>query len=427
MKSPDGVRPAHRDAYLWAVVVVQAIACVIAFRPILFHPSERTLYADYDGVKNYFTPYSYLTRLGEDRLPPGDEPHAVKVYGQHFPFGEYIFYTDATPAVAVPARALGWPTVAGGVGLLSYVIVAFQWAAAAVLYLLLRQAMRTRWLAALFAVATVWGAKQYWHLTMGSPNLSLLPFTLGLLGILWRLYGQPRAWRWWLASAGLIAAASFFHLYYLLIYGTALALFAAAVVALAWRSGGGRAAGAVAARAAAAGLLAVGIVYLTVALVDDKLALRTGEHLGYGFEGWRLDVRSLITPHPEQPQRFIVSRAEKMFGEPAAYLGLWWWYAVLLGALIAVGTRYRLRDARRVLREHAFGRYLLALGVVGTLCFFAALGTSYRLPDSEWTWSIYLNPFYPFVKHSVALQQFRATARFFFITQWAWCWSNRGT
>ena len=62
-----------------------------AFESVLTDPTGRVLYADYDGGKNYFTPYSYVTGLGADDR----HDHPLKVYGQHYPL-RVAFRSDVT-------------------------------------------------------------------------------------------------------------------------------------------------------------------------------------------------------------------------------------------------------------------------------------------------------------------------------------------
>ncbi len=406
--------------WLLGVGVLQATLCLVAFLPFIRHPGSTLLYAEYDGIKNYFTPYSYISGLGQ--TPDGD---ALKVYGQHYPFGEYVFYTDNTPAISLPGRALaklGLPMRGGGTGFFTYGLIGLHWASALALFVLLRQWLRTRWLAGLFAIALVWTCKQYWHYLIGSFNLGVVVLTVGYIGLLWRVFLDQRAWRPWLATGIWIAFASWFHLYYLIVYGTGLATFALVLIANTWREEGRDSALSTAFRAAAAGALGILLIYGPILLIDDKLALRTGESLGYGFDAWRLDIRSLITPRPELRNRFLVSFREQTFGEGYAYLGLWWWYALtfLLGLALWKGPARVWTHVRDSFRKNTTSRFIVAFGIAGTVCFFASLGTSYAIPGGDLVFEVALNPFYFIAKHSVTIQHFRAIGRFFFVTQWAW-------
>ena len=407
-----------RDRALWFVTLAAAVLTVLAFGNILADPAGRVLYADYDGGKNYFTPYSYVSGLGTDAA----HAHPLKVYGQHYPFGEYVFYTDNTPGVSVPLHilaALKVPMPGGGVGALSFFFITCHWLAAPLLYLLLRRAGVVRWIAVVLGVCLPWGAKQYWHLCIGSPNLGNLAATFLLLWWLWDIYDRPERWQPWLRAAILIGLAAWLHLYYLLVYGFALATLALGLMAGEWVRLG-RLTRAVTGRrfvlAVGAGALAIALIYVPVLLVDAKLALRTGTRLAYGADAWSLDPRTLITPWPEYRSSFFVTYEGRVFGERSGYMGLWFWYALSLLAVARVAGLTRLRSA--------FGPrgrgFLLALFAIGMLCFSAALGTSYRAPDSQLVWDIVTNPFAPFVEDVVMIQQFRAIARFFFITQWAW-------
>ena len=411
-------KPSAPSAPLLFVAVAAALLTALAFDEIALHPRDYVLYADYDGGKNYFTPYSYVEGVGTGPA----HAHPLKVYGQHYPFGEYVFYTDNTPLVSIGARVLarlGLIGGNGGVALLSYFFLFSHWLAAVLLYLLLRRAGVVTWMAVVLGACLPWGAKQYWHLNMGSPNLGNLAATFGLLWLLWDVYERPERWRPWLSAGVLIGLAAWLHLYYLLVYGFALALMAVGLVAGEWvlrgrltRAVTGRRA----LRAAGAGALAIALIYVPVLLIDDKLALRTGTALAYGLDAWRIDPRTLVTPWPEYRSTFFVTYPERVFGERSGYMGLWFWYGLTALAL-AWGT-----GVARV--GEAFGprgrRFPLALFAIGVFCFAASLGTSYRAPDGALEWDIVLNPFAPFVNDLVMIQQFRAIARFFFVTQWAW-------
>ena len=367
-----------RDKWLWATVVVQLLLVGYAFWGIVSKPADMVLYADYDGGKNYFTPYSYVSGLGV----PASQAHPLKVYGQHYPFGEYVFYTDNTPLVSLPLRLaakLGVPMPHGGTAALNYFFLLSQWLAAPLLYLLLVQLSIRNWLAAAFAPALTWGCKQYWHLNIGSPNLGLTSLTLLFLLGLFSIYRQPTRWSRWLAVGALIGIAAWLHLYYLIIFGTALALFAAVLLLRSYLDSAvlqRQALLALGARAAVAGVLALSLIYLPLRLIDQKYALRTGAALGYNYDSWKLDLRSLITPWPEYKTRFLVSYAETIFGERSGYLGLWFLYGLLLVLLLLlIDRRQNLQERWARLRVPGFA---VTLGLVGTLLFFAALGDTYR-------------------------------------------------
>ena len=404
--------------------LAQLLLVGVAFNKIVFHPREQVLYADYDGGKNYFTPYSYVSGLGA----PAAGAHPLKVYGQHYPFGEYVFFTDNTPLAALPMRLaakLGAPMPAGGVAGLTLFFLALTWLTAPLVYVLLRELAVAPGLSAAFALTTPWVAKQLWHLSIGSPNLGLTALTIALLLLLLTIWRDARPWRPWLIAGAFIGITGWIHLYYVIIYGAALALFALALLArdglrgdwralavdwpATWRSAG---------RALASGLLALAIIYVPMVLIDSELPNRTGTNLGFDFEAWKLDLRSLITPYPELRSRFVVSYREPIFGERSGYLGLWFLYAVLL-LLVERLVRGR-RGLLRQLHAQAPRGFLSALLFVGTLCFFASLGTHYQNPGNDYRWRVILNPFYLLVDLFPALEQFRVTARFFFVTQWAW-------
>lgn len=74
-------------------IVAQAVLTWRAFGVLFSEPEKYLLQSGYDGLKNYFIFLSYLNRPA---------PEGIWLYkGMHYPFGEYIFYTDLTPLLAV--------------------------------------------------------------------------------------------------------------------------------------------------------------------------------------------------------------------------------------------------------------------------------------------------------------------------------------
>ncbi len=404
-------QPRWRDLGLYVVLVANLALVGIAFDAILAAPRDNVLYPDYDGGKNYFTPYSYVSGLGVD---PGHH-HPLKVYGQHYPFGEYVFYTDNTPLVSLPMRglhALGVDMPAGGVAGLSLVFLLLTWSTAPVLYAFLRDLDVARWTGVAFSLILTYVNKQIWHLSLGSPNLGLTVLTVLVLWAMLRLWRSPDSTKLWGLVAVHIGLCGWLHLYYLIVYGTAVGLFTCALAWKAWP-----ASRYVALRGLACLAVAAALVAVPLWLTDGDLGRRPATDLGFGYEAWRIDLRSLVTPPPGIKSRFIVSGREEVYGEPSGYLGLWFLYAVLA---LTVSVAFYGPARKWLWPATDTGRFVAVLSGVGGFCFFASLGIQYFEPDSEYVWQVVLNPFYPFVKAVPVLSQFRATARFFFVTHLAW-------
>ena len=78
------------------VLFIQTIIIIMVYLPF-FNEGEVVLFNNtFDGLKNYFTYYTYLFQ--------GDEISNSMYNQMNYPFYEYIFYTDQTPTFALPIK-----------------------------------------------------------------------------------------------------------------------------------------------------------------------------------------------------------------------------------------------------------------------------------------------------------------------------------
>ena len=80
---------------LLITIVLQMILLIIGFNKAFSRAGDYMFLNIFDGFKNYFTFQSYLSQ------PKGD---LLKFTQMNYPYSEYIFYTDNSPAIALPLK-----------------------------------------------------------------------------------------------------------------------------------------------------------------------------------------------------------------------------------------------------------------------------------------------------------------------------------
>ena len=78
--------------YFVGSLIVQCLLIFAVFHHIILEGEQYLFSNHHDGLKNYFTYYTYLLQAKHDN------PFIYS--GMNYPFGDYIFYTDNTPLFA---------------------------------------------------------------------------------------------------------------------------------------------------------------------------------------------------------------------------------------------------------------------------------------------------------------------------------------
>ena len=131
------------------LLLVQSGLILIAFNKFFAHPLNYMFKNHGDGLKNYFTFYSYLSP---------NNPSLVKMDQMNFPFGEYIFYTDNTPLLAIPLKFFSTYvfdispysiTLFNGLCIFSLLLSTYY------LYKILFRLLKERWMIFIFSIMLV--------------------------------------------------------------------------------------------------------------------------------------------------------------------------------------------------------------------------------------------------------------------------------
>ena len=384
-------RPGAAHAFL-----LQALLALLLFSDTWL-PGHRLVFADKgDGLKNLFTLRAYL-----DRMP--DSPWAFDA--MNHPHGESLWYTDATPLLALGFRQLRWLGVSAewlaGPGFHLFLLLSMA-LASALLHQLLRKLGLPAWLALLLALCWPWTGPQALRLFIGHFNLSLSWVIPGmwLLLLKWEESQPP------LRRAGFALALLFWmvltaslHLYYLPMLAMMLGvwmLVQAWINRKKWRESLGRMALALVLPALAAGLL-LGWIRLT----DPFFDLRPAQAQGYNWTIWNLNPDGLWKAYAHLPMPSIPGYQGFMDIENHVYFGGFAIWTMAAGLFLM--WQRRMAVARPV--------WVRALVISGLACLVLGLGEYVKSFGGTVNFDNWLHPFKWMRLLSDAPTQFRCLGR----------------
>ncbi|MBC6988393.1 hypothetical protein [Hymenobacter sp. BT491] len=395
---------------LGAALLLQAVLVWRAFGALLREPGQHLLMSTYDGAKNYFTFQAYVQQPWANGL---------RWFGQmNYPYGDYLFYTDNTPLLAVPVRLWShyvFILAPHALDVYHALLLAGFFFSTALLTLILHRLLRHWGLVLLFAVLLPWLNPQTSRLLVGHFNLAYSGVVLlaiwGLLGLYDRVEAGRPVGRWVAWLVGAFALTGLVHLYYLLI----LALTTAGFFAV-WLLRSPRA------RTARVGavltLAPVALCYAVVRLTDGYYSLRR-EATGFNYGPWRLQFSALFRAYDYQRVHFLVEPRDPPPYESAAYLGAFALFgltlAVAVWALRPQAVR-AFRAAWRTTPERQFLGLWLGASLLGLA---VALGTEYDVADGQYKVYNYFSVFFYLQKLTGAVAHFRTVGRF----SWPFFWA----
>jgi len=426
--TPSEAAPARwwrsQAALVLAGGLLQLLVLLRTYGKLLFHPGQYLIIDHYDGIKSYYSLATFL------RQPLSE---GLVHHGHNYPYGEYLYYTDTTPLLAVPLHWLvqAVPALAPyGVYLYDVGILSGLLLSTLLLVSMLRRLQVPAWLTLVLALLLPWLSPQAMRLNVGHMSLSYTPAVLLPLWLLQGLYGAWRAGRptgrWWLGLGLATTAAVWMHFYYLGIVGGWLGLFFLCWIgreALAhrpWRGLAGR----------AAALLALLVVFTFGALqvLDKRHAERPTGSAGYDWIEWKFQFGTLFHGHDFYKIRFFLERTAAVPYESTAYLGAFVLYGLVVVGVLALVARQQRRQGladpgllpqlppRATDGNRDFLSLLLLAAVPLAL---AALGESIDVDNGNYSLHNYLNPFLWLHKLTDRITQFRALGRFIWPFWWA--------
>ncbi len=394
----------------WLVFLVQGAFCSIFFSQT-WAPEEPLVFSNLgDGAKNLYTLQTYLR----------DRPEVWFGYdAMNAPFGESLWYTDATPVIAIAFRGLrslgvpaDWLAIRGFHLFLLWSIAL----STALLFVLLRHA-NVGWQLSCFASLLLpWVGPQILRLSAGHFNLSLGWIILGCWWLLMKWDSSTDAKRWIWASLLVIwiPFSAGFHLYYLPMLAFLVGVW---LVVSAWQHR--RQGHKVLERLVLAGiipLLSGLLVKGWIAWTDPHTDLREAAR-GYNWSAWNLNLDSLVMAYEHLPLPAVPGLRTFLEIESHLYLGgfaIWTFVAALFWVVIR-----RLIPKEPVVPQEARPIWRTALQVSGWLCLLLAAGEYVRTLGGNLNVDNWLHPFKILRLLSKDITQFRCLGRFGWPVYWA--------
>lgn len=405
----------------WMLLFIQAILCIIAFNKYWIDPSGFMFMNIYDGIKNYFTFQSYMSQAPESGMS--------LVTGHAYPYGDYLFYADLTPSIAVPLRLFSvyvYDISPYAIPIFNFIIIFLHFISVLFIYKILKHFVQTTWILCVLSISLSWVHPQFFRMINGHFNLSISLFILWTILQLIEIYKgyQNAPEQYFLSNKRrliglflLLYLASFTHLYYLPILGVSIGSFAFFYFLQlriyhqqSWKNSlkpllvlGGIC------------LLSLVAVLSTIQLIDGYYDLRHVGNAAYGSTGWKMSLSSLVTARPLNYLSYLVSYTGKIHYESNLYMGAFFLYSLTLLFVLYLKKGKNYLSLRAVLKQQPILILFLLVGLVG---MFISMGDVYSLGREGYRFNNYLNPFFYLRLITSQVEQFRCLARFFWPTFW---------
>lgn len=395
----------------WLVFGVQFLLGILFFSETIFG-ADVLVFSDLgDGTKNIFTLLTYLI----------DQPDAWFGYeAMNYPFGESLWYTDATPFVAILFRglsALGIPASWLATSGFHLYLMAGIGLSSVFLFKIFQRNQVQLWVAWIFCLILPWISPQLLRLSVGHMNLALGMFIPGLWYWLLRLEESTDARRWaWAALAVLwIVIASAHHLYFL----PMLAFIAGVwMLASAFRKELSRPekitrAGLAIGIPGLAGLQVLGWIRWT----DPYLSIRPETAMGYNWRNWNLNVDSLVTAYDHLSIPAVPGLKSFLNIEVHTYLGGFVIWTMIVALVWVLASKW----IEKFPPMHTGDRpsWTTAMLLSGWLCLILAVGEYARTLGGNLNFDNWIHPFKLLRLFTEDATQFRCLGRFAWPVYWA--------
>lgn len=400
------------------LILIQALLILVGLNPVFSRGEDCMLVDVYDGLKNYYTYWAYLMQPAAD---------GMSLFTQmQYPYGDYVFYTDNTPLLAVPMRwiSLNIVDLRPHAFLIHNLFVAVGILITSLLcYGILKQLIKSGMLIFVASICLPWIHPQNLRIfTAGHFNLSFAWLLLLVVYLLLRYYHryreEPRIL--YIICLELILVmvfSSFIHIYYVMLEAVMVASFAFFWGLIEYRYKV-REFIQVNASLILSCIVALGIAMLVIKSVDGYYELRKVRPEGYDYSLWKLNFSALFTHYNFNFFKFPLASIKNPPYESYAYLGN---FALYIGLFMT--GRWILKSKsqtrfKQVVWKGEKGKLMLILLLAASLSLLISMGDVYKLPDSGLKVYNYLNPFFYIGKFYERITQFRCISRFSWVFFW---------
>lgn len=390
------------------VFLANTLIALIAFGDVLFSEGKLIFCNFGDGLKNYFTLYTYVKPSAGDLL---------KYNGFSYPFGDYVYFTDNTPLFSIPYK---W-FCQNIVNISTHVFTIYNATVVAnivlcgllVLYVL-RYLVKDNTIAVLMACILPWINIQVPRIWRGHYNLSFSSLILLAicLMILWyeNRYHIKRMLMIGICMILLCFCSFLAHGYYLAIIG----IFMAAMLFFYSLFSRERKPGIISFIASGLiPLISVGLALALARYTDGYLALRTEGAKGYDWMDHKVRLSALFTPYTLHKFHFPIQSWFDGNDERAAYLGNIFLYGTAVLIIAALSNKTFRSRVKAIVNDFFRDSLKAALFTAAMLMLVIAMGERYYFGDKQlMVFYNVFNPLFYLHKFTKYVEQFRSLGRF---------------
>jgi len=353
---------------------MQLLLILIAFPRYFQHRGDGMFNAWGDGIKNYYTLYSYLRE-------PITADGIFKYNSMSYPLGDYVYYTDNTPFFALGFKWFChhvYDATAYTIPAFNFFIIFNILLAGLVALFIFKRLLGQNIFTLLLAIVLPWINIQVLRIWDGDYNLScsLIPLSAIALFIIWydNLGNKPGR----IATAAGMVLLIFFsflvHGYYIAIISSFLsaAFFFAGVILFRKKYGKQNLVAAFVIPLLGAGL-AMTLLYFT----DKYLSLRKENAMGYDWSEIKTNFSLLFTHYDIHSVAFPVSSSKCINTESKVYLGnigLFSFGAIWIGCLFSTPFRRRVFSIQKDYFSDPLRKSIFWAGLV---CLSISMGAHY--------------------------------------------------
>lgn len=406
------------------LAIVQLLFTLLVFNKIIFEPNTYMFTNIYDGLKNYFTFTQFIAQDSSDLGPW----HFTQM---NYPFGEYVFFTDNTPLLALPLKWINtylFSIEAHSVAIHNYFFLFNIWLTPILFFKLIHPYANNRWILPIFlAIAFAWINPQILKLSYGVYNLSLSIVLLLLLLIMRRTHqfwsvNKPREFIKITSSiVALTFILGFAHIYYLPLIALPISVFVFSLFLLEglgsknykWKS--------LFAYIGAALLGGLGF-YVLVQVVDQNAALRNPTAQGFNWSEWKFVPEAILTPYAFNDLFPLIRSCKspsEITSESSGFWGNFTWAVLFLCFLYVLFQRVKGNLSFKSLFERIQkNTFFSSLLITMLFSYAAASGTYIKLCIIPLGFDNIISPFYFLYEHIDLITQFRCLGRFSWMGFW---------
>ena len=378
----------------------------------------------YDGLKNYFTFYQFILQ-DASALGPW---HFTEM---NYPFGEYIFFTDNTPGLALPLRFIHqniFSLEGHLIGIHNYFFL-FNLLLTPLLFFQLVRPYVGRFLgmALFFSIAISWTNPQLLKLLYGVYNLSMTSFLLLALLLmqsiyyLWGNYSLKRLVGVCVQLFLLIFFSAFFHIYYIPILALALGVFTLVIFCYEWFRKNNFKPLAFFSIALSTAMGGLGF-YALVQSIDKYADLRQATASGFSWTEWNFTPEAIITPQAYNSIYPIIRSCKASLEIPSeshGFLGNFVWFTLYFSfALLVFFLVKKKFTMKQALAKVVQNEFFFALFITMFVSYAAASGLYIKLCIIPLGFDNIFSPFYFLHDKIDLITQFRCLGRFSWMGFW---------